>query len=207
MARPFEIIVVDDGSTDNTMLLLRGLKDSMPELRVLRFGRSSGQTAALDAGFRRARGGIIVTLDADGQNDPADIPTLVEKLQGCDVVCGVRALRADNLVRRASSRIANWVRNKLTGEHFTDTGCTLRAYRGEALARVRLFDGMHRFLPTLLRMAGARIIEIPVRHRPRTGGRSKYNIRNRIFRTTRDLLGVRWMQSRQLNYKIEEIIE
>jgi len=207
MDRAFEIVLVDDGSTDDTYGVLRRMKQSVPELRALRFSRNCGQTAAMDAGFRHARGQIVVTLDADGQNDPADIPALLEKLSECDVVCGVRVSRLDPFVRRVSSRIANWVRNRLTGERITDTGCTLKAYRREFLERVTLFEGMHRFLPTLLRLAGARVTELPVRHRPRRKGKSKYNIRNRLFRSFRDLFAVRWMQSRRLDYRIEEKIE
>ena len=207
LERPFEIIVVDDGSTDETATVLRNLKPSIPELRVLRSSQNCGQTAAMDAGFHYARGDIIVTLDGDGQNDPADISTLIEGLKEYDVVCGIRTRRADNLIRRASSRIANWVRNRLTGEKITDIGCSLKAFRRDILKRVKLFDGMHRFLPTLLRMEGARVIEVPVNHRPRIKGKSKYNIRNRLFRSFRDLLAVRWMQSRRLDYEVREIIE
>lgn len=205
--RRFEIIVVDDGSTDGTRETLRRLKADVPELRALLLARRCGQTAAMDAGFRHARGEIVITLDADGQNDPADIPALLERIEEWDVVCGVRAERADNLLRRISSRIANGVRNRLTGERIADTGCTLKAFRKSFLDRVTLFEGMHRFLPTLLRMAGARVTEIPVRHRPRLRGRSKYNVRNRVFRSFRDLLAVRWMQKRRLDYTIEEMIE
>ena len=205
--RRFEIIVVDDGSTDGTRETLRRLKADVPELRALLLARHCGQTAAMAAGFHHVRGEIVITLDADGQNDPADIPALLERIEEWDIVCGVRAARADNLLRRISSRIANGVRNRLTGERIADTGCTLKAFRKSFLDRVTLFEGMHRFLPTLLRMAGARVTEIPVRHRPRLRGRSKYNVRNRVFRSFRDLLAVRWMQKRRLDYTIEEMIE
>lgn len=204
MGRPFEILVTDDGSTDRTPEELRALRPDAPELRILRFKRNCGQTAAMDAGFRRARGEVVVTLDADMQNDPADIPMLLDKLRHWDVVCGVRVNRADNRVRRLSSRLANWVRNRFTGENVTDVGCTLRAYQAKFLRRLKLFEGMHRFLPTLLRLAGARVTEVPVRHRPRLRGKTKYTIRNRLFRGLRDLRAVRWMQSRWLDYEIEE---
>lgn len=207
MGRTFEIIVVDDGSTDETFAVLQRLKASVPELRALRFARRAGQTAAMAAGFRHARSGIVVTLDADGQADPADIPILLDKLAEWDVVCGVRTARSDSFLRRVSSRIANAVRNRLTGDHITDTGCTLKAYRREFLERIPLFKGMHRFLPTLLRQSGARVTEVPVRHRPRRKGSSKYNIRNRLFRSFRDVFAVRWMQSRRIDYEIEEKIE
>ena len=205
--RPFEIIVVDDGSTDATVEILRGLQSEMDPLRIVRFKRNCGQTAAMSAGFEKARGDIVVTLDADMQNDPANIPAMLEKMDEWDVVCGVRVNRADNFVRRMSSRIANGVRNRLTRESITDTGCTLKAYRRKYLTRLKLFEGMHRFLPTLLRLTGARVTEVPVNHRPRTKGTAKYNVTNRVFKSFRDLLAVRWMQSRWIDPVIEEDVE
>lgn len=207
IGQSFEIIVADDGSTDGTREILRQLKANVPKLRVLLLARHCGQTAAMDAGFRHARGEMVVTLDADLQNDPEDIGAVLEKMEGWDVVCGIRALRADTFLRRISSRIANWVRNRLTGERIADTGCTLKAYHRTCLERLKLFEGMHRFLPTLLRLAGARVTEVPVHHRPRLRGKAKYSVRNRIFKSFRDLLAVRWMQSRWLNYEIEEDIK
>lgn len=206
LGRSYEILVVDDGSTDGTFGRLRTLRESVPCLRAVRFKRNRGQTAAMAAGFETARGEIIVTMDADRQNDPADIPLLLERLDGFDVVCGVRRDRRDGFTRRVSSRIANAVRNRATGEHITDVGCTLRAFRASHIKRVKLFEGMHRFLPTLLRLEGARIVEIPVRHRPRTAGRNKYGIGNRLWKGLRDLQAVRWMQKRYIRYEIEEEI-
>jgi glycosyltransferase involved in cell wall biosynthesis len=174
---------------------------------VLRQRRNSGQSAALDAGFRFARGEIVVTLDADLQNDPADIPRLLERIGEFDVVSGVRARRQDSWVRRVSSRVANRVRNRVTHESVTDVGCTLRAARVEYLRRIHVFNGMHRFLPTLLRMEGARVTEVPVNHRPRLHGQPKYNIRNRIWRALMDLFGVRWMQTRWVDRRISEEID
>ena len=202
--RLFEIIVVDDGSTDGTYRVLRRLKPSVPELRPLRLTYHCGQTAALDAGFKAARGDVIVTMDGDLQNDPADIPSLLQLIGDWDVVCGYRKKRQDSLVRRASSRIANWVRNRLTHETIRDVGCSLRALKAECVRGLKLYDGMHRFLPTLLKLDGWRVTEVPVNHRARRTGKTKYGIRNRFFRGLRDLMAVRWMQSRWLRYHVEE---
>jgi dolichol-phosphate mannosyltransferase len=205
--KDYEILYVDDGSTDESPAVLRALAWEDPRVRVIRQRRHCGQSAALAAGFRFARGTVVVTLDADLQNDPADIPRLLEHLGACDVVCGVRARRQDGWLRRMSSRLANRVRNRVTRESVTDTGCTLRACRTEFLSRIPQFSGMHRFLPTLLRMAGARMMEVPVHHRPRLYGRSKHNIRNRIGRALVDLFGVRWLQSRRIDPGLSEEIE
>lgn len=207
VGRPYEVIYVDDGSTDGSPAILSGLAREDPHVRVLRQRRNSGQSAALDAGFRFARGEVVVTLDADLQNDPADIPRLLERIGEHDVVSGVRARRQDSWVRKVSSRIANNIRNRVTHESVTDVGCTLRAARAEYLRRIPVFNGMHRFLPTLLRMEGARVTEVPVNHRPRLHGQPKYNIRNRIWRALMDLFGVRWLQTRWVDRRISEEIE
>jgi glycosyltransferase involved in cell wall biosynthesis len=210
LGRPCEVIFVDDGSTDASPAVLRRLARQDPAVRILHQRRNSGQSAALDAGFRFARGGIVITLDADLQNDPADIPKLLERLEGpsgCDVVCGVRTRRQDTWVRKVSSRIANGVRNRLTHESVTDVGCTLKAFRTEYLQRIPMFTGMHRFLPTLLKMEGARVVEVPVNHRPRLHGQPKYNIRNRIWRALADLFAVRWMQKRWIDRDLSEEID
>ncbi len=215
LGRPYEVLLVDDGSTDGSLAAMIRLASQDPALRVIRQARNSGQSAALDAGFRHARGGIVVTLDADLQNDPADIPRLLARLEddgseaggACDVVCGVRVNRRDSWVRRLSSGIANTVRNRLTRESVTDVGCTLRACRAEYLGRIPVWKGMHRFLPTLLRMEGARIAEVDVRHRPRRFGEPKYNIRNRIWRASADLLGVRWLQTRWIDRRLAQEVE
>jgi len=199
-----EILVIDDGSTDGTFEILKHLHGEVPELRAWRFSRRCGQSAALAAGFRQAAGEVVVTMDADMQNDPADIPRLLDALRQCDVVCGVRVKRQDGLVRWASGRIANGVRNKLGGENLRDTGCSLKAYRRGFLARLKMFDGLHRFLPTLLKLEGARLIELPVNHRPRLGGKSKYNVWNRVFRSLRDFVAVQWMKRRFIRHEIEE---
>jgi dolichol-phosphate mannosyltransferase len=205
--RRYEVIYVDDGSSDGSPDVLRALAREDPRVRVIRQKRNHGQSAALDAGFRHARGGVVVTLDADLQNDPADIPRLLERIGEYDVVSGVRAKRRDSWVRKMSSRIANGVRNRVTHESVTDVGCTLRACRIEYLRRIPVFNGMHRFLPTLLRMEGARVTEVPVNHRPRLHGQPKYNIRNRLFRALADLYGVRWMQTRWVDRGLSEEID
>ena len=210
LGRPYEVIFVDDGSTDTSPEVLRQLAREDSAVRILHQRRNSGQSAALDAGFRFARAGIVITLDADLQNDPADIPKLLGRLEGpsgCDVVCGVRAHRQDTWVRKVSSRIANGVRNRLTHESVTDVGCTLKAFRTEYLRRIPMFTGMHRFLPTLLKMEGARVVEVPVNHRPRLHGQPKYNIRNRIWRALADLFAVRWMQKRWIDRRLSEEID
>jgi len=207
LGRPYEVIYVDDGSTDGSGEVLLGLAREDPAVRVVHQRRNSGQTAALDAGFRLARGAIVVTLDSDLQNDPADIPRLLALMDRYDVVSGVRTQRRDTWVRKASSRIANRVRNRLTHDSVTDVGCSLRACRADLLRRVPMFTGMHRFLPTLLKMAGARTTEIPVNHRPRLHGQPKYNISNRLWRALADLFAVRWMQKRWIDPHLSEEID
>lgn len=204
LGQEFEVVFVDDGSRDGTRELMRQLTDEHPEVHFIRFKENRGQTSAMAAGFKRARGDIVVTLDADMQNDPRDIPRLVERLDEYDVVCGWRQKRYDNLVRRVSSRVANYVRNKLSNEQIVDVGCSLKAYKKECLENIKLYEGMHRFLPTLFKLEGYRIIEVPVNHRLRELGDSKYNIRNRIVRAFLDLLAVRWMKRRYIRYEIEE---
>jgi len=202
----YEVVAVDDGSTDGSLAALKALKPEHPELRIIVFAANAGQTAAFAAGFRAARGRIVVTLDADLQNDPADIPALVEALRssGAAAVAGYRVNRRDTPWRRLQSRIANGVRNWLNGETIRDTGCSLKAFRIEAVRDLPLFDGMHRFLPTLVKMHGGTVTEVPVRHRPRRFGATKYGMRNRLFRALRDALAVRWMQRRALRYTVRE---
>jgi glycosyltransferase involved in cell wall biosynthesis len=200
-----EILLVDDGSRDGSLSRMRELAKRDPRVRVIALDGHHGQTAAFAAGFACVRGDVTVTLDADLQNDPADIPLLLAALDDADVVSGVREERRDGIVRRISSRIANGFRNFVTGESVTDVGCSLRAIRTDYLRRVKLFQGMHRFLPTLLRLEGARIREIPVSHRPRLRGRSKYGIRNRLFAGIADVFAVRWMKSRTLRHRADEL--
>ena len=203
----YEVIYVDDGSTDSSPAVLERLAREDPRTRIVRQRRNSGQSAAFAAGFRHARAPVVVTLDADLQNDPADIPRLLERMDGFDVVNGVRARRQDSWVRKISSKIANGVRNRVTHESVTDVGCTLRAVRADFLRDLPLFNGMHRFLPTLLRMEGARVTEVPVNHRPRLHGQPKYGIHNRLWRGLVDLYGVRWLQARRIDRGLSEEIE
>ena len=204
LGRPCEVIFVDDGSTDGTFRVLAGLAAADPRVRVIRFRRNAGQTAGLDAGFRAARGAVVVTMDADLQNDPRDIPALLERLQSYDAVCGWRVSRQDPWSKRMGSRVANAVRRRFTGDGVHDTGCMLKAFRRSALDRLRLYRGMHRFLPALLRLEGCRVTEVPVRHRRRRAGRSKYGNWSRLWVGLADLWAVRWMARRRLEYEIAE---
>ena len=199
-----EFVYVDDGSRDGSADVLARLAKRDERVRVLRLVENRGQTAAFDAGFHAAWGEVVATLDADGQNDPADLPRLLAALDRADVVNGVRVGRRDGLVRKLSSRIGNGFRNWMTRESVSDVGCSLRVMRASHLRRVKLHRGMHRFLPTLLRMEGARVIELPVGHRPRRHGRSKYGIANRLFVGLADVFAVRWMQRRRLDYRLRE---
>ena len=204
LGRPFEIIFVDDGSTDGTFAVLVALARADPRVRVIRFRRNAGQTAALAAGFRAARGDIVVTMDADLQNDPRDIPRLLAALGPYDAACGWRVNRRDPWAKRIASRVANAVRRRFTEDGVHDTGCTLKAFRREALGRLPLYRGMHRFLPALLRLEGFRVTELPVSHRPRRAGASKYGNWGRLWAGLADLWAVRWMARRRLSYEIEE---
>lgn len=202
----YEIVAVDDGSRDRSVEVLHSLSRADRSLRVVRLARNSGQTAALDAGWRAAKGELVVSLDADLQNDPADIPMMIATLEkrNVDMVIGVRVKRKDTVMRRLQSRIGNGVRNWITGDHITDTGCSLKLIRRECIDRVKLFTGMHRFLPTLVRNEGYEVSEVAVNHRPRQFGVSKYGAMNRAFRGLVDCLAVRWMIKRQLRYSVVE---
>ena len=195
----YEIVFVDDGSVDCTVERI----ETTPNVRLVRFERNTGQSAALYAGLQAARGANAVLIDGDLQNDPADIPRLLAEIaRGADLVCGYRINRQDTLVKRLTSRIANAVRSRFTKDGVRDTGCTLKAIRRECISALVPFKGMHRFIPALIKGAGYRVVEIPVNHRPRRFGQSKYGLGNRALRATIDMFGVRWLLSRRLNYKI-----
>ena len=192
----YEIIFVDDGSSDNSLTILTQLQKADTAVRVIRFRKNFGQTAALSAGFTHAQGGIIVAIDADLQNDPADIPKMIDKLnEGYDVVSGWRKKRHDNAITRLlPSKIANWLIAKITGVKLHDFGCTLKAYRREVLAETKLYGEMHRFIPALASWSGAKIAEMVVNHRPRTTGAAKYGL-GRAWRVILDLITVKFLLS------------
>jgi glycosyltransferase involved in cell wall biosynthesis len=202
----FEVVFVDDGSRDRSAEIIRALRETDQRVRLVRLKANCGETAATDAGFKAARGARVVVMDADLQNDPADIPMLLSHLDQWDAVTGWRVDRAagDNLMRRLSSRVANRIRNWVSDETIEDSGCTFRAFRRECLRELVLYRGFHRFIPTLLKMRGYRVIEVPVRHHPRRFGRSKYGVLNRALVAFADLLVIRWMNARLLRYEVVE---
>jgi len=194
--RTFELVLVDDGSKDGSTERIVELSREDPRVRGLFHPTNYGQSAAMAAGIQDARGAWVATLDADLQNDPADLPLLLKTAGEHDACVGFRAKRNDTWVRRVSSKIANGVRNRLTGDHVTDTGCSLKVFRREAIQSIPFFEGMHRFMPTLLRWHGFSVVEQAVSHHPRAAGESKYGIGNRALPAFIDLMAVRWMRSR-----------
>lgn len=198
-----EILLVDDASDDGSSSVIADLARKRHPVRHVALTHRSGQTAAFDAGFKAARGTIVVTMDGDLQNDPRDIPRLLDCLADHDVVVGCRQPRCDPWRKRVASRFANALRNRVTGERIVDIGCSLKAFRREALKDLKLYQGMHRFLPTLLAMDGFRVTQLTVSHRPRVAGHSKYGLRGRALSGIADLLVVRWMQRRRLSYEVD----
>lgn len=199
--RTFEIVFVDDGSDDGSSELLDRYRADDSEVRVVRLDRNWGLSSALDAGFRAARGAVTVTLDADLQNDPGDIPRLLEMLGEYDMVCGWRKDRDDPWLKRLSSKVANAIRNRLTDEDVHDTCCPLKVFKTEVMRDIRLYDGLHRFIPTLAKWEGFRVTETPVKHFPRLSGESKYGLRNRLFKGLADLRTIRWMRKNRPAYR------
>ena len=206
LGKSYEMIFVDDASTDRSRALLKEMVSKVPQIRLLGFKKNCGETAAGAAGLKEARGDVVITIDADLQNDPKDIPMMLDYLKEYDLVTGWRQKRNDSWVKRVTAKIANGIRNTLSGETIRDSGCTYRGYRRECLENIKLYKGMHRFMPTLVKMEGFRVIEVPIAHRPRQFGVSKYTTWNRMWRAFVDLLAVRWMKSRHIRYEIEERI-
>ncbi len=207
LRRSFEVVITDDRSTDGSWAVLQELAAADPRVRALRFARNCGQSAAMWAGMQAARGRYIVTLDADLQNDPQDLPRLIEGLQRADCVCGSRVesrSQGDNFVRIISSRIANWVRNTLSGETISDAGCCFRAFKRECIGNLKFFKGMHRFLPTLFKIEGYTVTEVAISTNPRRAGQTHYGVWNRLFASFYDLLAVRWMKQRMFRYEVAE---
>ncbi|HUA66759.1 MAG TPA: glycosyltransferase family 2 protein [Alphaproteobacteria bacterium] len=203
----YEIVITDDCSQDRSWEVLMELAARDPRIRVQKFAINRGKSAAAWAGMKIARGQSIVTLDADLQNDPKDVPKLLAALKDYDCANGTRVesrKKGDSFVRIVSSRIANWVRNKLSGENISDAGCGFRAFKRECIADLKLFEGMHRFMPTLFKMEGYTVTEVPVSNHPRLSGQSKYGVWNRVFASFYDLLAVRWMKRRMLKYTVAE---
>jgi glycosyltransferase involved in cell wall biosynthesis len=202
--RSFEIIYVDDGSSDGSSEELDRLAAQHPEVITLHLDRNYGKTCALDAGFSRSSGDLIIAIDGDLQQDSEDILKLLPYTDTYDLVCGWRQQRQDGLVKKLSSRIANRVRNFFTRDGVHDTGCPLKIFRRPVVERMRLFEGMHRFFPALARMHGFTVTEVPVRHYARIHGVSKYGMGNRLFKSLYDLIAVRWMQARVLRYTFRD---
>jgi dolichol-phosphate mannosyltransferase len=203
--QPCEIIWVDDGSTDGSLEKIKDLAKTDPGCRYLGFEKNCGQSAALSAGFQAAKGRYVITMDSDLQNNPVDLLNMIPYLSEYDMVTGWRKNRHDTWWRKFSSRFANGVRNLLSRETINDTGCSLKIMKSEYLKNIRIYKGLHRFLPTLMKMEGAKVIEVPVSHRPRTRGESKYGTWDRAFSGLRDLLAVRWMLDRKISYHIKEM--
>jgi glycosyltransferase involved in cell wall biosynthesis len=205
----FEIVITDDCSKDNSWNVLQKLAAENPRVGIQRLAKNSGQSAALWAGIKAARGKYIGTLDADLQNDPRDLPKFLEAIKTSDCVCGSRIAKrreGDNFIRQISSKIANGVRNWITHETVTDSGCCYRVFKRECTANLKFFKGMHRFFPTLFKIEGFTVTEIPVNHQHRLTGVSNYGVWNRLFASSYDLFAVRWMQKRMFRFSVKERI-
>jgi dolichol-phosphate mannosyltransferase len=207
IGRPFEVIIVDDGCTDDTPKLLADAMKAKPWLRVIRMAFNGGQSAAFEAGFEAAQGDVIATIDADLQNDPEEIPRLLPLLdeKKVDMITGWRKERQDTPFRRWQSRQANRIRNWITQETVQDSASSLKIYRAPIIKGIKLFRGAHRYFPTLVKMRGGTVYETPVKHSHRFAGTAKYGFRNRAFVGIADLFGVRWMKKRYLKYQATEI--
>ena len=204
LGQEWELVLVDDGSNDETPQRLLDL--CAGNIRSIRIERNSGQSTALLVGFRASRFDIVATMDGDGQNDPADIASLLDQLQVADMVCGIRQRRQDNPWRRLVSRVANRVRSRLTGDGVSDTGCSLKVMTGAVVDHMLFFQGAHRFMPALAQLEGYRVTEVPVSHRPRAAGSTKYGNWQRLKATVPDLLGFLWLKSRYSEYSAWEVL-
>jgi dolichol-phosphate mannosyltransferase len=205
---PFEAVVVDDGSVDRSLVRMQEWKRQRGAewLRIVTLVHNSGQSAAVRAGVERARAEIVATIDGDMQNDPRDIPAMLARVEAreADAVVGVRRKRQDTFTRRVSSKIGNGVRNWLTGDRVTDAACGIKVIRREYFLRAPQFVGMHRFMATLVRYLGGKVVEMDVNHRPRAAGTAKYGIGNRIWKGLRDCMAIRWMRTRVLRHRVKE---
>ena len=206
LSSSWELLFIDDGSTDRSLSLLKELCSQKPYLRILSFSRNFGQSAAFAAGFKAAQGEFIITLDGDRQNDPADIPKLTAAIADYDLVVGWRVNRKDTLQKKLISRLSNFVRSRICEDGVHDTGCSLKIYRKEALSSIKMYHGMHRFLPALFKIDGFRVKEIPVHHRERSKGATKYHFFNRSLGPILDMFVVRWMKSRTVKPQIRQEI-
>lgn len=207
LAESVEVIFVDDGSTDGSAEILQRLAKEDPRIRLIRFEANAGLSASFYAGLQATRGRVVATMDSDLQSDPRDLPALLAGLDGADAVVGWRQVRHDSWLKRVSSRVANGIRKSMTGDPMEDSACSLRVMRRECLAAIPPFTGMHRFVPTLLKLAGHRTVQVPVHHRPRRFGRSKFGVSDRALPAFADLLAVKWMMRRRIRYRIAESID
>lgn len=198
LGRSFEIIFVDDCSEDDTVAKVREIAGSDTRIRLVRHRENFGQSAAFLTGFEHARGLVFITMDGDMQNDPHDIPRMLESLYSCDMVCGIRTKRRDTIVKKISSKIANRFRDYFLKDGIRDAGCSFRVFRRSVVTQLVAFKGFHRFFPTICVIHGFRVEQVPVNHRPRHEGKSKYGIGNRLFVGIHDMIGIAWYRRRHI---------
>ena len=204
--KPWELLCIDDGSTDSSLLILQTLCATRPYMRIIRFTRNFGQSSAFAAGFKHSKGELIITLDGDRQNDPKDIPKLITAASNADLVVGWRVNRKDTWQKRITSKISNTIRSRFCKDGVHDTGCSLKVYRKSALDQIKMYKGMHRFLPALFKIEGFKVEELPVSHRERAGGTTKYTFLNRSIGPIVDMFVVRWMRKSHLKHQIRDEI-
>jgi dolichol-phosphate mannosyltransferase len=204
LKKPWELILVDDGSTDNSLNIIKSLQKTSPYIKLLSFTKNFGQSSAFHAGFKSASGDIVITLDGDLQNDPYDIPKLLSALEGHDMVCGWRQNRRDSMFKRLISRPSNIIRSRICKDQVHDTGCSLKVFKKSSLNQIKSFHGMHRFFPALFKVEGLSVTEVKVSHRARLKGESKYHLFNRSIGPILDMFAVYWMRKRRLRYQIKE---